>query len=176
MNWTPGPLNSILISTENAVPNNPENNAKIKYKVPLEMEPASRSRSPQRSVRASHPAHGSTVDQPAWRFFMIYQMASFGLSHVRYYPFDSIRWWWIWHSACIRAKLDSVPLLPPLLLGVTWWILVDPSYAKSPCSLRSDSPHTLHFPFCLTNNLVFVVWFISILLMLILVLNSISLS
>ena len=35
MNWTPGPLNSILISTENAVPNNPENNAKIKYKVPL---------------------------------------------------------------------------------------------------------------------------------------------
>jgi len=42
MNWTPGPLNSILIKTENAVPNNPENNAKIKYKVPLEMEPASR--------------------------------------------------------------------------------------------------------------------------------------
>lgn len=65
MNCVPGPLNSNLINTENAVPNNPENNAKIKYKVPLEMEPASRPRSPQRTVRASHPAHGSTADQPA---------------------------------------------------------------------------------------------------------------
>jgi hypothetical protein len=32
---TPGPDNSILIRTENAVPNNPENNANIKYKVPI---------------------------------------------------------------------------------------------------------------------------------------------
>jgi len=35
MYWTPGPLNSILISTENAVPNKPENKANIKYKVPI---------------------------------------------------------------------------------------------------------------------------------------------
>ena len=32
---TPGPDNSNLISTENAVPNKPENNASIKYKVPI---------------------------------------------------------------------------------------------------------------------------------------------
>ncbi|MCT4574511.1 hypothetical protein N3930_47275, partial [Bacillus thuringiensis] len=28
---------SILISTENAVPNKPENNAKIKYKIPISL-------------------------------------------------------------------------------------------------------------------------------------------
>jgi hypothetical protein len=33
--WTPGPDNSNLINTENAVPNNPENKAKIRYKVPI---------------------------------------------------------------------------------------------------------------------------------------------
>ena len=33
--WTPGPLNSNLINTEKAVPNNPENNANIKYNVPI---------------------------------------------------------------------------------------------------------------------------------------------
>ena len=33
--WTPGPDNSSLIKTENAVPSNPENNAKIRYKVPI---------------------------------------------------------------------------------------------------------------------------------------------
>ena len=32
---TPGPESSSLINTENAVPNNPENNAKIRYKVPI---------------------------------------------------------------------------------------------------------------------------------------------
>ena len=32
---TPGPDNSSLISTEKAVPNKPENNANIKYKVPI---------------------------------------------------------------------------------------------------------------------------------------------
>jgi len=32
MYCTPGPLNSNLIKTEKAVPNNPENNANIKYK------------------------------------------------------------------------------------------------------------------------------------------------
>jgi hypothetical protein len=32
---TPGPDNSSLISTEKAVPNKPENNAKIRYKVPI---------------------------------------------------------------------------------------------------------------------------------------------
>ena len=37
MYCTPGPLNSILISTEKAVPNKPENNAKIKYKVPISL-------------------------------------------------------------------------------------------------------------------------------------------
>ena len=37
MNWTPGPLNSNLINTENAVPNNPENKAKIKYNVPISL-------------------------------------------------------------------------------------------------------------------------------------------
>lgn len=37
MYWTPGPLSSILINTENAVPNKPENNAKIKYKVPISL-------------------------------------------------------------------------------------------------------------------------------------------
>ena len=35
--WTPGPDNSNLISTENAVPNKPENNANIKYKVPMSL-------------------------------------------------------------------------------------------------------------------------------------------
>ena len=35
MYWTPGPDNSILISTEKAVPISPENNAKIRYKVPI---------------------------------------------------------------------------------------------------------------------------------------------
>ena len=34
---TPGPDNSILIRTENAVPNRPENNAKIKYKIPISL-------------------------------------------------------------------------------------------------------------------------------------------
>ena len=37
MYCTPGPDNSNLISTENAVPNNPENNANIKYKVPMSL-------------------------------------------------------------------------------------------------------------------------------------------
>lgn len=37
MNWTPGPLSSNLINTENAVPNNPENKANIKYKVPISL-------------------------------------------------------------------------------------------------------------------------------------------
>jgi hypothetical protein len=32
---TPGPDNSNLINTENAVPINPENNAKIRYNVPI---------------------------------------------------------------------------------------------------------------------------------------------
>ena len=35
MYCTPGPANSNLISTEKAVPTNPENKAKIKYKVPM---------------------------------------------------------------------------------------------------------------------------------------------
>jgi hypothetical protein len=34
---TPGPLNSSLISTEKAVPNNPENKANIKYNVPISL-------------------------------------------------------------------------------------------------------------------------------------------
>jgi hypothetical protein len=33
--WTPGPLNSNLINTEKAVPNKPENNANIRYNVPI---------------------------------------------------------------------------------------------------------------------------------------------
>ncbi len=37
INWTPGPLSSNLINTENAVPNNPENRAKIKYNVPISL-------------------------------------------------------------------------------------------------------------------------------------------
>ena len=35
--WTPGPLNSILIKTEKAVPSNPENSEKIKYNVPISL-------------------------------------------------------------------------------------------------------------------------------------------
>lgn len=35
--WTPGPLNSNLISTEKAVPNNPENSANIRYNVPISL-------------------------------------------------------------------------------------------------------------------------------------------
>ena len=35
MYCTPGPLNSNLINTEKAVPNKPENNAKIRYNVPI---------------------------------------------------------------------------------------------------------------------------------------------
>jgi hypothetical protein len=35
MYWTPGPDNSNLISTEKAVPINPENKAKIRYNVPI---------------------------------------------------------------------------------------------------------------------------------------------
>ena len=34
---TPGPLNSILINKENAVPTNPENKANIKYKLPISL-------------------------------------------------------------------------------------------------------------------------------------------
>jgi len=34
---TPGPLNSNLIKTEKAVPNNPENKANIKYKLPISL-------------------------------------------------------------------------------------------------------------------------------------------
>lgn len=34
---TPGPLSSSLIKTEKAVPNNPENSAKIKYKLPISL-------------------------------------------------------------------------------------------------------------------------------------------
>jgi len=34
---TPGPDNSNLIRTEKAVPNKPENNANIKYKVPISL-------------------------------------------------------------------------------------------------------------------------------------------
>jgi len=37
MYWTPGPLNSNLIKTEKAVPNNPENKAKIRYNVPISL-------------------------------------------------------------------------------------------------------------------------------------------
>lgn len=37
MYCTPGPLNSNLISTEKAVPNSPENKAKIKYNVPISL-------------------------------------------------------------------------------------------------------------------------------------------
>ena len=37
MNCTPGPDNSNLISTEYAVPNKPENSAKVKYKVPISL-------------------------------------------------------------------------------------------------------------------------------------------
>ena len=37
MNCTPGPLNSNLINTDIAVPNNPENKANIKYKVPISL-------------------------------------------------------------------------------------------------------------------------------------------
>lgn len=37
MNWTPGPLSSNLIITEKAVPDNPENKANIKYKVPISL-------------------------------------------------------------------------------------------------------------------------------------------
>ena len=37
MYCTPGPLNSILISTEKAVPSNPEKSAKIRYKVPISL-------------------------------------------------------------------------------------------------------------------------------------------
>ena len=35
--WTPGPLNSNLIKTENAVPSNPENKANIRYKLPISL-------------------------------------------------------------------------------------------------------------------------------------------
>jgi hypothetical protein len=35
--WTPGPLSSNLISTEKAVPNNPEKRANIKYNVPISL-------------------------------------------------------------------------------------------------------------------------------------------
>ena len=35
MYCTPGPLNSILINTEKAVPNKPENIANIKYNTPI---------------------------------------------------------------------------------------------------------------------------------------------
>lgn len=35
MYCTPGPDNSNLINTENAVPSNPENKAKIRYNVPI---------------------------------------------------------------------------------------------------------------------------------------------
>ena len=37
MYCTPGPLNSILIKTENAVPINPEKSANIKYRVPISL-------------------------------------------------------------------------------------------------------------------------------------------
>ena len=37
MYWTPGALNSSLINTENAVPTNPANKAKIKYNVPISL-------------------------------------------------------------------------------------------------------------------------------------------
>src|SRR5678810_894049 len=37
MYCTPGPANSNLISTEKAVPTNPENNAKIRYNVPISL-------------------------------------------------------------------------------------------------------------------------------------------
>ena len=37
MYCTPGPDNSNLIKTEKAVPNNPENNANIKYNTPISL-------------------------------------------------------------------------------------------------------------------------------------------
>ena len=37
MYWLPGPLNSNLIKTEKAVPNNPENKANIRYRVPISL-------------------------------------------------------------------------------------------------------------------------------------------
>ncbi len=37
MNCTPGPDNSNLINTENAVPTKPANKAKIRYKVPISL-------------------------------------------------------------------------------------------------------------------------------------------
>jgi hypothetical protein len=35
MYWTPGPDNSSLIKTENAVPSKPENRENIRYNVPI---------------------------------------------------------------------------------------------------------------------------------------------
>jgi hypothetical protein len=35
--WTPGPLNSNLINTERPVPISPENNANIRYSVPISL-------------------------------------------------------------------------------------------------------------------------------------------
>lgn len=37
MYCTPGPDNSILINTEKAVPNKPENKANIKYNIPISL-------------------------------------------------------------------------------------------------------------------------------------------
>jgi len=37
MYWTPGPLNSNLISTEKAVPNSPEKTANIRYNIPISL-------------------------------------------------------------------------------------------------------------------------------------------
>lgn len=52
MYCTPGPDNSNLINTENAVPNNPENRAKIRYKVPISFALLDRN---QRSVHNDIP-------------------------------------------------------------------------------------------------------------------------
>ena len=52
--WTPGPDSSSLISTEKAVPSKPENNANIRYNVPMSLALLDRNqRSHQRDILLS---------------------------------------------------------------------------------------------------------------------------
>ena len=70
MYCTPGPLNSILIKTENAVPNNPENNANIKYRVPISFAFVDKN---QRSVHKD-------IDEIKFFLFSIELVCSYSLS------------------------------------------------------------------------------------------------
>ena len=116
--------------------------------------------SPQRTVRASRPAYGSTTRQHFWALLHdlpdgTFYVESYILVRCNYF----FAWWCpMWQDLCTRARFASLALAPPLLRAVLWCISVAPSYVNSPISFSNVSPHISHLPFCLMKSLILFVW------------------